>query len=540
MKYSCFFFFILLLSTLGQAQDKTFTRADSLRGGLRPERTDFDMLKYDLSVEVIPEEKFIKGHHTITFKVLEKSKKMQLDLFENMEVDSILFNNKKLKYHRDHNAVFIYFPEKLKKNSTQNLTFYYSGNPQTAKKPPWDGGFVFKTDRRRKDWVSVAVQGTGASLWYPNKDTQSDRPEEAEIHITTPKGLMGISNGKLTNTEELEDGRSVWSWKVTYPINNYNITLNVGEFEHFSDSYEGIELEYYVKQNMTSRAKRQFKDVKKMLKCFREKFGEYPFKNDSYKLIETPYLGMEHQSGISYGNRYRRGYDGKDLSKTRIGLKWDFIIIHESAHEWFGNSIVAKDITDMWIHEAFASYAESVFVECEWGKEEAHTYLKGLRQTVESDQPIVGNYGVNNQGSNDMYYKGANFLHTLRSIINDDEQWWKLIKDFYQHFKYKVVTGKEVINFFDQHTEEDIKPIFEQYLYYVNIPQLQFKVDEKQLYYRWEAEAVHFEMPVDVVIDDKKERLKPSKYWQKYKGKSDMSNIEPDTDQFYIKVKKFK
>src|SRR5690625_2998176 len=435
--------FLLLFSFGLTHAQQTATRADRLRGGLRPERTNFDILKYDLSVEVDPEKKYISGNNNITFKVLENANRMQLDLFENMQIDSIIFQGENLFYEREYNAVIIDFPTTLPKGMTTNLDFYYSGNPIIAENPPWDGGFIFTKDLTGKDWISVAVQGTGASLWYPNKDHRSDKPEEAEIHVTAPQGLMNVSNGRFTGKKELPDGRTTWSYKVSYPINNYNLILNIGDYVHFSDQFEDIDLDYYVMPYNLIKAKKQFEEVKDMLACFTDKFGEYPFKKDGYKIIESPYLGMEHQSGIAYGNDFRNGYNGRDISNSGVGRKFDFIIIHESGHEWFGNSITAADIADMWIQEGFTSYAEIVYIECRWGKQDALKYLNGLRRTrIENKEPIIGEYGINKTGSGDMYYKGANMLHTIRTAIDDDKKWWKMLRDLNKKLKYQSTNSE--------------------------------------------------------------------------------------------------
>src|SRR5690554_5996724 len=421
-------FLIISLSSLLHSQvfqgQKEYTRADSLRGSLRPERISFDVLKYNLNVKVEPDKKYISGFNKISFRVLENMPRMQLDLFANMKVDSILYHGKKLNYEREFNAVFISFENALKSGTTDSLSFFFSGQPTIAVKPPWDGGFVFSKDKNGKVWVSLAVQGTGASLWYPNKDHQIDKPEEAEIHVAAPNGLMNVSNGRFIGKKELKNGFTEWSWRVTNPINNYNMILNIGDYVHFSDKFRDLDLDYYVLSYNLEKAKKQFQEVHPMMECFYTHFGEYPFVEDSYKLIESPHLGMEHQSAIGYGNNYQKGYAGTDVSKTGVGMKFDFILIHESAHEWFGNSITSSDIADMWIHEAFTSYAEAVYVECRWGKEKALEYLIGLQKTmISNEQAIIGDYGVNKEGSVDMYYKGANMLNTIRSVINDDEKW---------------------------------------------------------------------------------------------------------------------
>ncbi len=537
-----YFLLFVLFASFANAQvlsnKETYTRADTLRGSLRPERSNFDVLKYDLSVKVEPDKKFISGNNKIRFKVLDSLPRMQLDLFANMQVDSIIYENQKLIFAREYNAVFIDFPKTLNPGSVEEVDFYFSGKPKIAKNPPWDGGFIFNNDKNGKDWVSVAVQGTGASLWYPNKDHQSDEPETTEIHLIVPENLMGVSNGRLTGEKNLKNGFKQFDWQVKNPINNYNIILNVGDYVHFSDQYKDLDLEYYVLSYNLEAAKKQFEQVKPMMACFYEKFGPYPFPEDSYKLVESPHLGMEHQSAVAYGNNFKNGYLGRDLSGTGIGLRWDFIIIHESAHEWFGNSITAADIADMWIHESFTAYAEAVFVECQYGKEDGLAYTRGTRKGIANDIPIIGDYGVNSEGSGDMYYKGANMLNNIRSVINDDAKWWQLLKDFHTEFKHQITNTKEVVNFFESRTQAELTPIFNQYLRYTQVPQIAFRTENGKIQYRWEAKAENFEMPLDLKLDGKQKRIYPTKEWQSLASTTDLEQIEVDLDRFYVKVKK--
>ena len=493
-----FSFSLTMHSQILNANQEIFSRADTLRGALRPERTSFDVLSYTLDIKVNPEKRYVQGFNEIEFEVKAPTKRIQLDLFQNMKIDSIIFEGESLNYEREFNAVFINFDKSLQKTSVQSLKFYYSGYPRVAKNAPWDGGFVFSKDSNDKPFIGVAVQGTGASLWYPNKDHQSDEPESVDIKVSVPNGLINVSNGRLIAETALGDGYTQWHWRVEQPINNYNITLNIADYVHFEDQYNELSLDYYVLKENLDKAKQQFQQVQPMMDCFYEKFGEYPFQKDGFKLVETPYLGMEHQSAIAYGNGYQNGYLGTDLSKTGIGLKWDFIIIHESAHEWFGNSISAADIADLWIHESFTAYAESVFVECEFGKKEAIRYLYGLRDIIANDRPMIGKYGLNHEGSTDMYYKGANMLNTLRSVINNDEKWWSLLKEFHETFKYQTIHANDVINFYNSRTKLNLKPIFDQYLNYTSIPELQLKFDKnKTLYLRWKTDVENFKMPID-------------------------------------------
>ena len=511
-----------------------YTQADSLRGSLRPERA-YDVLKYHLQVKVVPEDKYISGFNTISFKTERELPVMQIDLFENMKIDSIIHQNKSLEYERKFNAVFVTFEEPLKTGQIDSVQFYYSGNPIVAANAPWDGGFVFDQDEDGNPWIAVAVQGTGASLWYPNKDHQSDEPEEVLIEIAVPTGLMNVSNGRFLGKEDLGNGYNRWSWKVSNPINNYDVVLNIGNYVHFEDSFQDLDLDYYVLPYNLEKAKKQFEEVKPMMACFYDKFGEYPFVEDGYKLVETPYLGMEHQSAVAYGNQYMPGYLGSDLSGTGIGLKWDFIIIHESGHEWFGNSITARDIADMWIHEGFTSYSEAVYIECLWGKEEALEYLKGIRKGIGNEKPIIGDYGVNSEGSGDMYHKGANLLNTLRSIYNDDSLWWKTLKDYTETYKHQIIDTKTVETFFDQAIDLDLQPIFDQYLRHSNLPELQLKKKKDGIWYRWETDVENFKMPVDVFILGKETRLIPTNNWQQLKLPiKNIEDIKVKEESFYI------
>ncbi|NJY63993.1 M1 family metallopeptidase [Salinimicrobium sp. CDJ15-81-2] len=515
----------------------TFTEADTLRGSLRPERS-YDVQKYHLNVRVEPDERFISGYNTISFKAEEDLPVMQVDLFQNMKVDSILYKGEKMKFNRRYNAVFVDLQPKVTKSSIDSIQFFYSGNPKVAANAPWDGGFVFDKDKEGNHFIAVAVQGTGASLWYPNKDHQSDEPEEVLIQVAVPHELMNVSNGRFMGKEVLEDGYTRWDWKVKNPINNYNVVVNIANYVHFKDRFRDLDLDYYVLPYHLEKAKKQFEEVKFMMNCFYEKFGAYPFEEDGFKLVETPYLGMEHQSAVAYGNDYKMGYLGRDLSGTGIGLKWDFIIIHETGHEWFGNSITAADIADMWIHEGFTSYSEAVYIECRWGKEEALEYLQGTRGGIGNKNPISGNYGVNNEGSGDMYAKGANLLNTIRSIYDNDELWWKTLKDYTETYRHKIITTEETENYFNAAISYDLKPVLDQYLRNAALPSLQFRKKNGKVQYRWQADVEGFDMPVDVIINEKEIRLFPTMNWQKLDKKvASPEDVRVVEKEFYVNRK---
>lgn len=533
----CLLFLICLLG-LQKSLAQGYTRKDSLRGGFSFERICYDVQRYDLNITINPEEKSIKGYNDITFKTLKSTQKIQVDLFENMKVDSILFEGKPLEYKREFDAVFIAFPKPLTVDGTdKTIRFYYSGNPQIAKYAPWDGGFVFKTDSQGKPWIGVAVQGTGASLWYPVKDSQSDEPDfGATIKVAVPDGLMNVSNGRFKGSENLKNGYTRWDWEVKSPINNYDITVNIANYAHIHDSHNGLDLDYYVLPENEEKAKKHFEEVKPMLDCFESKFGKYPFAEDGYKLVETSYLGMEHQSAVAYGNKYRKGYMGSDISGTGIGMLFDYITIHESGHEWFGNSITSKDIADMWIHEGFTTYSETVFIECLYGYEKAMEYINGQKNRVSNRSAIIGNYGVNHKGSNDMYYKGALLLNTLRHIVNDDQKWWKMLLKYSETYRHKIIDTETVIAFFNTETGRNLTPIFEQYLKHKNIPELEVIVEKKEVKFRWITDVTNFKMPVILKQGSKETRLEATNEWKTQSIKKNEAATFDDY-RFLIKVK---
>ena len=532
--------FLVVLTLLGIQQiNAQFTRRDSLQGGLRIERTSYDVKRYDLNITINPEQKSINGFNEITFDVVSPIQKIQIDLFENMKVDSIVWNAKKLNYKRDNDAVFVDFPEKLASKSNHKLRFYYSGNPRIARNAPWDGGFVFKKDSNGKDFIAVAVQGTGASLWYPVKDSQTDEPDNgASIKVAVPNGLMNVSNGRFLGSQDLKNGYTRWDWEVKNPINNYTITVNIADYVHIQDKMPDLDLDYYVLRENEAKAREHFMEVKPMMECFQSKFGRYPFWEDGYKLVETPYLGMEHQSAVAYGNKYKKGYMGFDLSGTGVGMFFDYITIHETGHEWFGNSITSMDIADMWIHEGFTTYSETVFIECIKGYDDAMKYINGQAKNVRNDKPIIGQYGVNNEGSGDMYYKGSLLLNTLRHIIGDDEKWWKMLYDYSETFKKKIITSDTVIDYFNKASGTNLTPVFRQYLYTNQVPVFIYKVKGDYLYYSWDNVNEDFNMPIDIGFEDKKIRLKPTLKEQKIKLKKlSKKSFQIYDNQFYVKIK---
>lgn len=530
--------FFLFLALIGNAQN--FTRRDTLQGSLRPERTAFDVQRYDLNLTINPDIRTIVGFNDITFKLIEKSARIQLDLFENMNVDSIIHNNKKLTYQRELDAVFIDLPIELALNSEHTIRFYYSGKPLVAKRAPWDGGFVWKKDSNGKDFVGVAVQGTGASLWYPVKDHQTDEPDRgASVRVAVPNGLMNVSNGRFLGETDLKNGYTRWDWEVTNPINNYNIVINIADYVHFYEKHNGLDLDYYVLRENEAKARKHFEEVKPMMDCFQEKFGAYPFAEDGFKLVETPYLGMEHQSAVAYGNKYMKGYLGNDMTGTGVGLLFDYITIHETGHEWFGNSITSKDIADMWIHESFTTYSESVFVECQFGYEKAMEYINGQKRMVSNQKPVIGQFGVNfKTGNSDMYYKGALMLNTIRHIINDDEKWWGLLRKYAETFRHQIIETQDVVSFFSKESGRNLAPLFDQYLHHKKLPELELRTNKKAVEARWVTDVTGFEMPVEFYTNNKKSIIRVTNQWTRIPNAVSVEEINLALYKMLVTVKK--
>ncbi|WP_419802796.1 M1 family metallopeptidase [Mucilaginibacter sp.] len=540
-------FFLCLIVMDSRAQllqpKEKFTHADTLRGMLTPLRTCYDINYYHLDVKVNIDRKFISGSNEFRFTATQDFKKLQFDLFANLKIEKVVFHGKNLTYSRDGNAVFLNFPNTIKSGIKEAFTVYYSGNPIVAKRAPWDGGFVFTKDSEGKPWVATACQGLGASVWWPTKDHQADEVDSMLISISVPKGLKDASNGRLRKVTELADGYTRFDWAVVNPINNYDVEANIGNYVHFEDVFNGekgkLTLGFWFLPQDMDKAKKQFgENVKPMLTAFEHWFGPYPFYEDGYKLIEAPHLGMEHQSGVAYGNHFQNGYLGRDLSGTGWGLKWDFIIVHESGHEWFGNNITSKDLADMWIHESFTNYSESLFVEQQYGKQAGQEYVHGTRRAIQNDEPIIAPYNVNKEGSGDMYYKGGNMLNMIRTIINNDEKWRKILRGLNKTFYHQTVTTEDIVGYINKQSGMDLTTVFDQYLRYKNIPVLEFRFQDKQLLGRWISDVNGFAMPAKI-------RIKGGEYQFFNLGTSfspvnlptaTKENLETDTFNYYIGV----
>ena len=543
--YQIGFVVLLLISgnLAGQslfAGHENFTRQDTLRGSITTERAWWDLNYYHLDITVNPKTQYIKGKNTIHYTILNSYQTLQIDLQSPMKLTKAIQDGKKLEVQSDGNAHFI----KLKKaqnriGSVELIEIFYEGKPREAINAPWDGGISWKKDSNGVDFIASSCQGLGASVWWPNKDHMYDEVDSMKISVNVPKHLMNISNGRLQSIVKKGDETTTYNWVVSNPINNYGVNINIGDYIHFSEVYEGekgpLDMDYYVLKNNLRKAIIHFSDAPKMMKAFEYWFGPYPFYEDSFKLVEVPYLGMEHQSSVTYGNQFKKGYLGTDLSGTGWGLKFDFIIIHESGHEWFANNITYKDAADMWIHEGFTAYSENLFLDYYYGTKAASEYVIGTRSSILNDKPIIGNYDVNSEGSSDMYYKGANMLHTLRQLIEDDNKWRQILRGLNSEFYHQTVTTKQIESYISNESGLNLSAFFNQYLRDTRIPTLEYSLRDNKLSYRWTQIVNGFEMPVEIVVDEKNMWLYPTKAWQKIDLNSSKIVID---NNYYIKHKK--
>ena len=516
--------FLLFISFTSYSQ-KSFSFEDSLRGSITPERKWWDLKHYDLDFDVNPDQRFIKGSNVITYLVLESKQSMQIDLQMPMKITSVEQDGQSLAFSkRGLNAYFISLKNQQKVGNVMKLRIEFEGKPQVAKRAPWDGGFSWHKDENDKHFAATSCQGLGSSIFWPCKDHMYDEVDSLKMSVSVPDSLWNISNGRMSSMCIENNGKRTTTWVVKNPINNYGVNINIGNYVHFGENYKGekgtLTCDYWVLPQDLEKAKLQFMDVPRMLKAFEHWFGPYPFYEDGYKLVQVPYLGMEHQSSITYGNKFKNGYLGRDLSGTGWGSKWDFIIIHESGHEWFANNITYKDIADMWIHESFTNYSETLFTEYHYGKKAGEDYVIGTRANISNDSPIIGKYDVNERGSGDMYYKGGNMLHTIRHVINDDEKFRQILRGLNKDFYHSVVTTKQVEDYISKNSGINFSKVFDQYLRDTRIPTLAQKVSGGKISYRWTNVVAGFDMPVKANIDDKETMIYPTTDWKSVKGKT--------------------
>ena len=515
-----------------------FTRQDSLRGSITKERMWWDVVHYDLDIAVDIDNKYIQGKNIMTYKVLDDSvRRMQIDLQTPMQIDSVLQNRTKLKISREGNVYWIDFSNIPAPNTENSIEIYFQGHPKEAVRAPWDGGFSWKTDDLDLPFVATSCQGLGASVWWPNKDHMYDEAESLSISVTVPEGLVNVSNGRLKNVEYF-DGKAKYAYEVKNPINNYGVNINIGNYTSYQEVFQGengpLDISYHVLKQDLEKAKQQFKQVPMMLEAFEYWFGPYPFYEDSFKLVQVPYLGMEHQSSVTYGNQFQNGYLGRDLSGTGWGLEFDFIIIHEAGHEWFANNITYKDAADMWLHESFTAYSDSLYLDYHFGKKAAQEYVRGTRRYIENKGPIIGWYDVNQPSKgNDKYYKGSNLIHTLRQWIDDDKKFRMLLRGLNKEFYHSTVTTSEIEDYITEFTGLPLKVFFNQYLRQTNIPTLEYKIENNELHFRYSDDCLDgFEMPLKIDLDEQSQWIFPTKSWKSV-TLTKLNDLEFDPN-FYI------
>ncbi len=533
-----FIAFITILLVLGTTYAQNFIRQDTLRGSITSERAWWDLKYYDLNVKVNPSEKFLSGYNVVRYKVLKPSNVLQIDLQEPMKISAITQDGKKLKFTSEGNAHFIKLKKKQVPGDFNEITIEYSGNPREAVRAPWDGGFSWKEDTQGQPFVATSCQGLGASVWWPNKDHMYDEVDSMRISVTVPKDLIDVSNGRLESVDENGDYKT-YHWFVDNPINNYGVNVNIARYAHFHEVYQGekgpLDMDFYVLPDNLEKAKVQFTQADMMLRAFEHWFGPYPFYEDGFKLVEVPYLGMEHQSSVTYGNKYENGYLGRDLSGTGWGLLFDFIIIHESGHEWFANNITYKDIADMWVHEGFTAYSENLYLDYHFGTKASAEYVIGTRANIRNDKPIIGPYDVNTEGSGDMYYKGANILHTLRQLVEDDNLWRQMLRGLNADFYHQTVTTKQIENYLSEKSGKDLSAFFNQYLRTTMVPKLEYKMEGNEMTYRYTNIVEDFDMPIRVFVEDKEHWIFPNSEWKTEKLEGSELVIDKN---FYIDTEK--
>ncbi len=500
------------------SQAHLFTRQDTLRGSVTPERAWWDLTYYHLDIKVNPSDSSIYGTNTVTYRVITPSKVMQIDLQDPLNISSAVQNGRPLTFKREGNVYWIDMAEEQEQGKICSVVLSFGGRPRISKRPPWSAGITWTKDSKGLPFIASSCQGEGASVWWPCKDHMYDEPDSMLISVNVPENLIDVSNGRLRSVVKRDDGTTTYNWFVANPINNYGVNINIGDYVHFSEVFKGengpLDCNYYVLRENLEKAKLQFKQAPLMLAAFEHWFGPYPFYEDGYKLVEAPYLGMEHQSSVTYGNGFKNGYRGSDLSGSGWGMKFDFIIVHESGHEWFANSITYEDIADMWIHESFTNYSENLYVEYYYGKKAGSEYLLGSRRNISNDRPIVGIYNVNYEGSQDMYAKGGSMLHTLRQIVNDDEKWRSILRGLNRDFYHKVVKGSQIENYLTEKTGIDLKPFFDQYLRDIRIPVFEYFVKGRELTFRWNNCVKGFNMPLKIYVSGHAMNVTPTGRFQ--------------------------
>ncbi|WP_447642536.1 MULTISPECIES: M1 family metallopeptidase [Chitinophagaceae] len=528
-----------------------FSHADTLRGSITPERIWWDVQRYDLTIKPNYQDKYTDGSNLISYKVSAKqtTRKMQIDLQPPLSIDSAILDSvqKVTIQHNttDANVWYIYMPQQAI-SSSHTVRIFFSGNPHIAIRPPWDGGWTFAQDSLGRPWMTVCCQGLGASVWYPCKDHQSDEPDHgASLTMIIPDTLTGVANGHLLEERDNHDGTKTFKWGVSSPISTYCLIPYIGKYVNIKNSYLGengsLDLSFWALDYHTKKAQPYFNDqAEQMLTAYEYWFGPYPFYKDTYKLVETDNTGMEHQSNIGYGNHYAYGYRGRDDSHTGYGLKCDFIIIHESGHEWWGNSLTSYDLADMWVHESFTNYAEALFTEYHWGKKAGNDYVFGVRGGIHNKETIIPAFNVNAEGSGDMYPKGGNMLHSIRHSMDNDMLFRNILRGLQKDYYHQIVTGKQVVAYFNKKSGYDYSKVFDQYLNTIQIPVLKIYFTTNEVHYKYDSCIASFNLPIVMREGENVVKLYPSQEWKTQKinwAQKQLLTAEQINYMYYIHVK---
>jgi aminopeptidase N len=536
LSLSCLFLFLAASCCLSQS----YTRQDTLRGTITPERAWWDLVYYHLDITVDPDARTVEGTNTIRYRVLRGSQTMQIDLQPPMEIKRIVQDGDMLDYRRDGNVYYVQLASEQKPGTTDELVVHYGGTPRVAPNPPWNSGMVWSSDSSGKPFAASVSWGAGSSQWWPCKDHMYDEVDSMLFSITVREDLVAVGNGKFVGKENHRTGLATYHWRVANPINNYGVNFNIADYGHFSDTLKGekgtLPCDYYVLRENLDKAKTHFGQVPGILEALEYWHGPYPFYEDGYKLVEVPYSGMEHQSATAYGNDYLNGYKGEDRSNSGWGAKLDFIIVHETGHEWYANNITFRDIADIWVHEGFTTYSDGLVIEYHFGKEAGSAYIRGLRKSIQHDRPMIGNYGIHDTDySRDNYSKGAAIIHTLRQVVNDDEKWRALLRRMNRVFFHQTVTTGQIEDFIADETGLQLDKFWDQYLRTTKIPTLEYYFAQGILSYRWINAIDGFQMPVWVSINGVEQWLYPQTAWRNMELGGDRVRLSVDPD-FYVSV----
>jgi len=515
------------------------TPNNNLIGNLNENRSSYRVSFYDINIDFDIDHKSLAGFVTIKAESIRDLNKLQIDLAENLNIKKITYENKELSFSREFDAILIDFNSTIVKGSIFEFTVFYDGIPQSADNPPWAGGFTWSKDKNGRDWIAVSCEGEGARIWWPNKDHITAEGDSVRMKYTVPSNTVAVGNGKLRNIIT-KNNKSTYEWFVGNPINNYNISVQIGNYVAVQDTFIKDDtihnMNHYVLDYNKELASNYFTQSKEVIRFYEKYFGDYQWYEDGYKLIEVPYLGMEHQSAVTYGNGFSIYNGVRSKSWPMYGVI-DPLIIHETGHEWFGNSVTASDPTHIWIHEGLQVYSEAIYFEDKFKSYEVGVhYLNTLKNRIVNEVPIVGNENENHWALHgDTYMKGAWVMHTLRSTINDDKSWFEILKEFMEENAKGFVNTRDFFDKVNEITGDDYWYFAEQYFYSSAQPELEYYQTDNEFFYRWNNVNENFSMPIDLLINGSSTRVFPTKKFKSF-NISKHSQIEVMEWKYYVKA----